>query len=204
MARARRAPSPRASGRAVTVTELEPEPSTDDRVAQPARARGEAIDRLLERVEPAPASATHAQHRERPAAPSAPSPALRTATLVAVERDRIAIKWRGSREELEATLAEGVDRSLVADAMREREAVLVEQTPGGAPIIVAVLQTRRPRELKLTAEKITIEADQEILLRSGKSAVRLREDGDVELVGGRILAMSRGLFRLVGRVLRLN
>jgi len=30
------------------------------------------------------------------------------------------------------------------------------------------------------------------------------EDGDVEVVGSRILTMSRGLFRILGRVLRLN
>ena len=30
------------------------------------------------------------------------------------------------------------------------------------------------------------------------------EDGDVEMVGSRIVSMSRGLYRLVGRVLRLN
>ena len=34
--------------------------------------------------------------------------------------------------------------------------------------------------------------------------MRIREDGDVEIVGSRIAAMSRGLFRLVGRVLQLN
>ena len=43
-----------------------------------------------------------------------------------------------------------------------------------------------------------------VVLRAGRGALRLREDGDVELVGSRISTMSRGLFRIVGRVLRLN
>ncbi|MEZ4311015.1 MAG: hypothetical protein R3F14_23480 [Polyangiaceae bacterium] len=43
-----------------------------------------------------------------------------------------------------------------------------------------------------------------MLLRAGRAALRLREDGDVELVGSRISAASRGLFRIVGRILRLN
>ena len=43
-----------------------------------------------------------------------------------------------------------------------------------------------------------------MFLRSGRAALRMRGDGDVELVGSRIATMSRGLYRLVGRVLRLN
>jgi hypothetical protein len=70
--------------------------------------------------------------------------------------------------------------------------------------VVGVLQTRIPRELTLKADKIHIDARHELLLRSGRGAMRIRQDGDVELVGSRISAMSRGLFRLVGRVLRLN
>ena len=49
-----------------------------------------------------------------------------------------------------------------------------------------------------------IEAEREILIRSGRGAMRIREDGDIEVVGSRISTMSRGLFRIVGRVLRLN
>jgi len=71
-------------------------------------------------------------------------------------------------------------------------------------VILGVLTARRPRELHLSAETITLEAAREVLVRSGTSALRLREDGDIELVGSRILAMSRGLFRIVGRMLRLN
>ena len=51
---------------------------------------------------------------------------------------------------------------------------------------------------------LTIDAAEELVLRAGRAALRLREDGDVELVGSRISAASRGLFRLVGRILRLN
>jgi hypothetical protein len=80
--------------------------------------------------------------------------------------------------------------------------VLVEEGP--PPLVVGVLQTRRPRELKLRAGTVTIEGEQEVLIRAGRAAIRLREDGDIEIVGSRISAASRGLFRLVGRILRLN
>ena len=49
-----------------------------------------------------------------------------------------------------------------------------------------------------------LKAWREVLIWAGRAALRIREDGDVELVGSRILTMSRGLFRIVGRVLRLN
>jgi hypothetical protein len=71
-------------------------------------------------------------------------------------------------------------------------------------VIVGVVQTRVPREVTLKASTITLEAEREILLRAGRSALRLREDGDVELVGSRIVTASRGLLRLVGKMLRLN
>jgi hypothetical protein len=74
--------------------------------------------------------------------------------------------------------------------------VLVEEGP--PPLVVGMLQTRRPRELKLCAGTVTIEGKQEAIIRAGRAAIRLREDGDVEIVGSRISAASRGLFRLVG------
>ena len=69
---------------------------------------------------------------------------------------------------------------------------------------MGVLRSRQPEKLVLRASVIEIEAEQELLLRSGKGAMRIREDGDIEVVGSRISAASRGLFRLVGRMLRLN
>jgi hypothetical protein len=70
--------------------------------------------------------------------------------------------------------------------------------------IVGVIQTRSPSDIKWSANTIEIEAKRELLLRSGRAALRLREDGDVELIGSRIHAASRGLFKIVGRILRLN
>jgi hypothetical protein len=93
---------------------------------------------------------------------------------------------------------------LIARAMTNGDRVLVEITPGETPLVVGVVQTRFPEKLELKAQEIVIEAEREVLIRAGRSAVRLREDGDVELVGSRILTLSRGLFRIVGRVLRLN
>ena len=52
---------------------------------------------------------------------------------------------------------------------------------------------------------IALESEQEVLLRTAQSAMRLRaKDNEVEIVGSRINASARGLFRIVGRLLRLN
>jgi hypothetical protein len=136
---------------------------------------------------------------------SAPlAPGLRTARLVSLEGRAAKVALRGAREEIVAHLAPEVDRELIEDAAVHKDAVLVEVGDDGQPLIVGVVQTHRPREIHVTGEKIVIDASREVLLRAGRAALRLREDGDVELVGSRISAASRGLFRIVGRILRLN
>lgn len=167
-----------------------------------------AVDLLLESVaeSPPPAGDASASPARAPAAaPAPPAPAgLRTARLVAASRKGIQIAFRGREEVVDAELAAEVDLELVQRALAGGDGVIVEHEPGARPVVVGVLQTRVPTRLELRAETIQIEADREVLLRAGTAAIRIREDGDVEIVGGRILTMSRGLFRLVGRVLRLN
>lgn len=106
--------------------------------------------------------------------------------------------------EIEVQLDDGVDPALVARAAESGDRVLIEEDPDVGAVVVGVLQTRLPETLELKARKIVIDAEDEVTIRSGKAGMRLREDGDVELVGSRIVTMSRGLFRLVGRMLRLN
>jgi hypothetical protein len=190
----------RASTRTTTTTVLEEEraPAREKPVEHP-------VDRLFERVAPAPASLPEAAtKREVPAAVASGAVGLRTARIADVTAAGVQILLRGQRTPLTAQLGEGVERELVMLAKRNRDVVLVELEPGADPVVVGVVQTRFPREVLIKADKVQIEGEREVLLRSGRAAIRLREDGDVELVGSRILAMSRGLFRIVGRILRLN
>ena len=131
-------------------------------------------------------------------------PSLCSARLVSLEGRRATITWRGNALPVEAHLAPEVEEKLLVLALQNGDGVLVEVGHEESPVIVGVLQTRLPREMHIAADKITIDAAQELVLRAGRAALRLREDGDVELVGSRISAASRGLFRLVGRLLRLN
>jgi hypothetical protein len=164
----------------------------------PERAH-ETLDRVLEKVSPVVAPKPSAAVRAAPAPPM-----LRTARVVSMAPGKIEIAFRGTPRSIAAELGDGVDRELVALAMKNRDVVLVEWAEGATPVVVGVVQTRIPAEISLKADKITIEAEQELTLRSGTAAMRLREDGDVEVVGSRIAIASRGLFRLVGRMLRLN
>ena len=111
---------------------------------------------------------------------------------------------RGEDEPRDVTLDPDVDAAVVSDALEVGDRVMVEATEDGELVLVGVLRCRVPEKVKLVAPVVEIEADRELLLRSGKAALRLRDDGEVEIVGSRISAASRGLFRLVGRMLRLN
>jgi hypothetical protein len=154
----------------------------------------------LEEVVPTPAADAPAPALAAPR----PIEGMRTARVLTLRGRSATIALRGRSETLDATVAPEVDPDVIADALDGGEAVLVELCPGQTPLVVAALHTQRVRELKLRASTVTIEGDQEVVIRSGHAALRVRADGDVELVGSRISAASRGLFRLVGRMLRLN
>jgi hypothetical protein len=164
----------------------EPAPTLDDADSSVER---DETDQLLERVAPPPAITSGGGE-------------LRVARIVGVGGGAALIAWRGRDGRVTALVAPGVEMDLLEQTVEDGGMVLVEDS--SPPLVVGVLQTRRPRELKLSAETITIEGEREVLIRSGRAAIRLREDGDIEIVGSRISAASRGLFRLVGRILRLN
>ena len=157
---------------------------------------------LEELVPDVPIAVSEARPRAGEKAPAAPG--LRTARVLAVHGHNARIALRGRRDEIDATIAPEVERELIEEAAAHKDAVLVEVEDTGEVVVVGVVQTRKPREVRVTGEKVVVEAEREVLLRAGRAALRLREDGDVELVGSRISAASRGLFRIVGRILRLN
>jgi hypothetical protein len=179
------------------------EDETGDSAAAPdARRAGDlpSLEEVAELSTAAQAKSEASQLQRR--APSA-APALRIARIVEVDGRRAIVAWRrGGR--IDAEVAPEVEPTVVARALADGEAVLVEVADGQTPVVVGVVTTRAPREAVVQARTIHLEAEHEIVLRAGRAALRLRDDGDVEIVGSRISAASRGLFRLVGRILRLN
>lgn len=129
---------------------------------------------------------------------------MRSGRVAGLSGRRALVLMRGFENSIEVELGPGVESDVIADAMHAGDHVLVEFCEGEEPLVMGVLQTKRPRELRLKAATVHIEGEEEIVLRSGKGAIRIRSDGDMEVVGSRISAASRGLFRIVGRMLRLN
>lgn len=177
------------------------------READPAEveAADARLDELLDKVATQPSSS---EEEAVPEPAAADTPALLPQVTLATGRPR---SLQGRQLSLEvqgrvftAALAPEVSADVVRAAIKNRDRVLLQQAAGEEAEVVGVVQTSTPDEIVLKARKIHVEGESEVLLRSGRGAMRLRQDGDVELVGSRISAMSRGLFRLVGRVLRLN
>ncbi len=174
--------------------------------ADPAEvaAADTSLDELMSQVADPPVSVA-------PKAAAAPSEssglagvAMRTALPIGVRGRHVSLSVRGVAEPVMGELAPGVSAEVIALAADNQDAVVLECVPDMPPLVVGVLQTKIPETLTLKAKKLHLEGEEEVLVRSGLGAMRIRKDGDVELVGSRIAAMSRGLFRLVGRVLRLN
>jgi hypothetical protein len=155
--------------------------------------------------EPSPRDVLEEVALATPVRPSpAPLPVVRSARLVDLAGVDAVITWRGSDERVRALVASEVEPELLLEALKSRTSVLVECDGDGTPIVIGLVQTSRPRDLVLSGERVEIRADREVLLRTGRAGLRLRDDGEVELVGARISAVSRGLFRIVGRMLKLN
>ncbi|MCK6587705.1 MAG: hypothetical protein HUU21_35805 [Polyangiaceae bacterium] len=178
-----------------------PSPGNTSDEAEHTPLPGSRIDELLERVAQPTLPAI-----ERPStAPPGPSSAsLRTARVTRVLDNRVELRMRGTDQTMIAKIDEGVERDLLAHAAESGGTALVEMLSGQEPLVIGLVQTRLPSKVEIKAKDIVIDAEREVLIRAGRAALRIREDGDVELVGSRILTMSRGLFRIVGRVLRLN
>jgi len=166
-----------------------------------AKAPPSALEQLLDRV-------------DSPAADVSAAPSARAAALPEPPRLVLVRGLRWSGEQLEVALRTGdaflaavapeVDRSLLNQALLDGQMLLSEWPERGTPLVVGVVHSRPPSKLRFAAEEIEIDASRELLLRSGSAALRLRSSGEVELVGSRISAVSRGVMRLIGRLLRLN
>jgi hypothetical protein len=181
---------PEKSVHPVPSAELErPDSPLDEDAGVATGPAADGAEKLLERVALAPQLAEGGG-------------GLRVARILSMSSGVALIAWRGRDGSIPAVLAPGVEAELLEEVIEDGGSVLVEEGP--PPLVVGVLQTRRPREIQLRAGAVTIEGEREVLIRAGRAAIRLREDGDIEIVGSRISAASRGLFRLVGRILRLN
>jgi len=160
-----------------------------------------ALEQLLDRVD---TPAENSAQKPLPRAGALPEPPrLVLVRGVRWEGDQLEVALR-SGESLLAEVATEVERAFLNQALVDGQMLLSEWSERGTPLVVGVVQHKPPSKLRLSAEEIELDASRELLLRSGSAALRLRAGGEVELVGSRISAVSRGVMRLIGRLLRLN
>jgi hypothetical protein len=127
-----------------------------------------------------------------------------SARLVRLTEGGALVRFRGELFDRAVRVAPEVDRTWLELAAQSGETVLVETLPTTGSLVVGMIQTRPLTDLLLEADTITLAAKKDITLVAGRSALRLRENGHVELVGTRISQISSGVLKLVGRLLRLN
>ncbi|HYQ02569.1 MAG TPA: hypothetical protein VER96_28045 [Polyangiaceae bacterium] len=160
------------------------------------------LDQLLEQVD-SPAADAEAAPSARAAQLPEPPRLVLVRGLRWMSEQQLEVAFR-TGEPFAAVVAAEVDRELLNQAMIDGQMLLSEWPERGTPLVVGVVHSKPPSKVRFAAEEIELDASRELLLRSGSAALRLRSSGEVELVGSRISAVSRGVMRLIGRLLRLN
>ncbi len=110
---------------------------------------------------------------------------------------------------------EASDGVLVRAARRKQRALVMRTADATARwVLVGLVRDRvalaardaKPGRLqvKVDGEKLTLEAEHDLELRCGQSAIVLRYDGRVEIRGTHIVSASRGPNRVKGATIELN
>jgi hypothetical protein len=120
-----------------------------------------------------------------------------------------------------AKLVAGIDRqTLMKPENRSREVLLVfEKGDPCRPIIVGLMEdpleslvsfelppeeSQAAKDLLVDGKRITIEAEDEIMLKCGKGSILIRKDGKIIIKGTDLLSRSSGAHRLKGASVNIN
>jgi hypothetical protein len=129
---------------------------------------------------------------------------IRTGTIVRADPARgVSVRFDGSPDEVRA-------RSTVALTPRDagREVLLVfENGALTSPIIVGVIQERAVSPagaVTIDAKQITLDASEELTLRSGKASITLLGDGRIVIKGMEIVSRARGTHKVKGGTVQIN
>jgi hypothetical protein len=146
--------------------------------------------------------------RPHPQDVPAPQPALGLAVVLAPESDG---RWRvcAGGAELIATADAAIDPALLREAIATGARVVLETPDGGAAVIAGVLATARALTIDRTGaveaevRRLALTATEEALLRGPGAFVRLKLD-EVEMYGRRVVSRARDLYRVLGRMVKIN
>jgi uncharacterized protein DUF6484 len=85
--------------------------------------------------------------------------------------------------------------------------VVCEDDDAARPIIIGVLQDRpaQPsRDVSVNGQRVCVEADAELVLKSGKASITLEGDGRIVIKGMEIVSRARGTHKVKGATVMIN
>jgi hypothetical protein len=135
-------------------------------------------------------------------------PGLTTAHVHAVDDRQVVLALGG--ELRPATLDASVHPTVIAGARERQERVLVEEGRDGALVVLGALRTQptpgidAAASYTIKAERITLEAGEELTLTAKTAALAIRAIGEVETYADRIVSRAEGVHKIIGRMLRIN
>lgn len=141
--------------------------------------------------------------------------------IVGVSESRAILVVWGRSGPKEARLISGISRSdLSKPQSRGREVLLVfDGADPVRPIIVGILaeplddliafeitgqQEDRPESAVIDGKRLTLEAEEEIVLKCGEGSITLRKDGKIIIKGTHLLSRSSGPNRIKGGRVDIN
>ena len=102
-----------------------------------------------------------------------------------------------------------VDPELLREAIRSGARVVLEPTEAGALAVVGVLSTARVLTIdrsgavEAQVRRIALSASEEALLAAPGAFIRAKRE-DIELYGRRVISRARELYRVLGRMVKIN
>lgn len=143
-----------------------------------------------------------------PAPRRAGLPALTTAHVHAIEDGVVVLALGGAL--VRARLDAPVHPTVIEGARARQERVLVEEAADGALVVIGALRTQPTpgvdvaEAYTIKAQRITLEAGEELSLTARTAAIAIRAIGEVETYAERIVSRAEGVHKIIGRMLRLN
>ncbi len=109
----------------------------------------------------------------------------------------------------DAKIDPSLEVTVLRTASERGEPVLVERRAGVVTVVAALRMQATPgidkmREINFEADKITMTAKNEVVVRSGLAAMAVRAVGEIETYAERIVSRAEGVHKIIGRMLRLN
>lgn len=158
---------------------------------------------------------THDLHRQ--------TEGLKVGKIASISREgEVFVDFPGNTNgEIRARFAGSLDLNKLKETASARRSVLIvfENNDSNLPIIIdtlhsmldeiaeshdAVLEGEQPEDVLIDGRRITFDAQEEIVLRCGRSSITLTKAGKVLIRGAYLLSRSSGVNRIKGGSVQIN